>query len=121
MGKRIAVRYMVLPGIKKGVSGFYANPKDTNCVKPNKPYEDGVCHTIGDELDMLALLVGFKTREEFAKEHGGKSWLNAYGTKLSEHVKDALETKGVGWMVNDELVHFYSPPGEFVLWPNSDR
>ncbi|MDN3450068.1 hypothetical protein QMA09_07685 [Planococcus sp. APC 3906] len=50
MGKRIAVRYMVLPGIKKGVSGFYANPKDTNCVEPNKPYEDSVCHTIGDEV-----------------------------------------------------------------------
>lgn len=119
MGKRIAVRYMVLPGIKKGVSGFYEYAGDSNCVKPNKPYESGVCHTIGDELDMLALLVGFQTREDFVKEHRGGSWLNAYGEKLSEHVKAALETKGLGWMINDELVHFYSPPGEFVLWPKN--
>lgn len=67
MGKRIAVRYMVLQGIEKGVSGFYEYADDSECVKPNKLYgENGVCHTKGDELDMLALLVSFKTREEFA-------------------------------------------------------
>lgn len=118
MGKRIAVRYMVLQGIENGIGGFYEYANDRKCVKPNKPYgKDGVCHIIGDELDLLALQVGFKTRADFAKEHKGQSWLNAYGEKLSVYVKSALETKGIGWMVNDELVHFYSPPGEFVLWP----
>lgn len=118
MTKRIAVRYMVLPGIERGISGFYEYPTDQNCVEPNKPYENGVCHTIGDELDMLAILVGFKPRSKFAKEHGNNN-LNAYGEKLSAYVKEALETNGLGWMINGELVHFYSPPGEFVLWPKS--
>lgn len=117
MVKEIAVRYMVLPGIKKGVSGFYEHEGDSNCVKPNKRYEDGVCHTIGDELDALALMVGFKSRAEFAKEHNNKSWLNAYGRELSKYVKESLETTGIGWEVDGESVHFYSPPGEFVLWP----
>lgn len=119
MGKRVAVRYMVLPGIMDGISGFYETADDKRCVTPNKPYKSGVCHTIGDELNMLALLVGFQTRADFAKGHPSKSWANDYGTKLSEHVKEILETKGLGWKVDDELVHFYSPPGEFVLWPQN--
>ncbi|MDN7241688.1 hypothetical protein QWY14_07775 [Planococcus sp. N028] len=116
MGKRIAVRYMVFQGTKNGISGFKEYRNDSNCVEPNKPYKNGVCHTIGDELDMLAMVAGFKTRDQFAKEHGGKSWLDDYSENLSRHMKEVLETTGVGWMVNEELVHFYSPPGEFVMW-----
>lgn len=121
MSKRIAVRYMVMQGIENGISGFYRHQDDPRCAEPNKPYENGVCHTVGDELDMLALMAGFKTRDEFAREHGGKYWLNDYGKALSRHVKEVLETKGLGWMVDGELVHFYSPPGEFVLWPKSQN
>ncbi|RNF39606.1 hypothetical protein [Planococcus salinus] len=47
MGKRIAVRYMVLQGIENGIGGFYEYADDSRCVKPNKPYgKDGVCHTL---------------------------------------------------------------------------
>lgn len=67
---------------------------------------------------MLAILVGFKPRSKFTKEHGNTN-LNAYGEKLSAYVKETLETNGLGWMINGEIVHFYSPPGEFVQWPKS--
>lgn len=125
MVKEIAVRYMVLQGIEDGISGFYEKTKDKNCVKPNKPYKCGACHTKGDEMDKLALVVGFKTREEFAKEfakeYKNDNWPNAYGRELSKYVKDTLETKGIDWEVNGESVRFYSPPNEFVLWPKPNE
>lgn len=124
MGKRVAVRYMVMQGIKAGISGFYEDAYNSkHCAEPNKPYDDtgknNFCHTIGDELDELAQLVGFKKRDDFAKDRGNSAWLNDYGEQLSEHVKEVLETTGLDWIVNGEQVHFYSPPGEFVLWPKS--
>lgn len=35
MAKHIAVRYMALPAIEKGISGFYEYPADKNCVDPS--------------------------------------------------------------------------------------
>ncbi|WP_456272422.1 hypothetical protein [Bacillus sp. AK031] len=114
------VRYMSLPDIEDGVSGFYGNYKDKRCIEPSKPYPNGKCHTTGDELDELARKVGFWTREEYAekrKKPRYSSWKNSYGHDLSSAVKEALESNGIVWNIDGQEVLFQCPKGEFIRWP----
>ncbi|AZB44657.1 hypothetical protein CEF21_21500 [Bacillus sp. FJAT-42376] len=118
--KEITVRYMVFPDIEDGVSGFYANGQDSGCVEPTKPYSSGVCHTLGHELDEIALKAGFQTREEFAADresNGHKNWKNAYGKELSSAVGKMLEIKGIEWEIDGEKLLFQCAKGEFTVWP----
>lgn len=120
--KEVAVRYISLPSIERGIAGFYAHYKDKGCVQPNKAYANGRCHTIGDEMDVLAKKVGFITRLEYkatSKRWKMSSWKNAYGSALSQAVGEALQNKGVILNINDEKVLFWCPKGEFVEWPGA--
>ena len=57
-----------MPDIEDGVASFYENYTDKRCIEPSKPYITGRCHTTGNEMDELAIRVGFKTCAEFAAE-----------------------------------------------------
>ncbi len=75
--KTVIVRYLSFSSVSNGVSGFYGYDHDQRCTQPGKRYKHGWCHTEGEELDELALRVGFMTREQFAQERrrqGKTSW-----------------------------------------------
>lgn len=117
--KMVTVRYLSFPSVTHGISAFYEYVHDQRCAQPSKRYERGWCHTEGEELDELALKVGFMTREKFAKERrrqGKTSWKNAYATELSVVVGKVLEQRGIFWNVNGVEVLFCCPEGEFVTW-----
>ncbi|WP_338778784.1 hypothetical protein [Metabacillus sp. FJAT-52054] len=89
-------------------------------MEPTKPYSSGVCHTIGHELDEIALKAGFQTREEFAADresNGDKYWKKSYGKELSAAVGKRLESKGIEWEIDGEKLLFRCLKGEFVPWP----
>jgi hypothetical protein len=118
--KEVKVRYLCLPDIEDGVSGFYEYHTDKKCTEPSKSYSSGRCHTTEEELDELAVKVGFLTRDAYVaerKKNKFKSWKNAYGTELSVAVGNALETNGVVWKVNESNILFQCPKGEFIPWP----
>lgn len=118
--KMVTVRYLSFPSVTDGISAFYEYVHDQRCAQPSKRYEHGWCHTEGEELDELALKVGFMTREKFAWErrrHGKTSWKNAYATELSVVVGKVLEQEGIFLNVNGVDVVFHCPRGEFVTWP----
>jgi hypothetical protein len=118
--KEVFVRYLSLPDIENGVASFYENYTDKKCIEPSKPYISGRCHTTGNEIDELAMKVGFMTRAEFAaeqKKNKKSSWKNSYGTALSLEVGKALESEGITLIINGELIKFRCPKVEFVGWP----
>ncbi|MEH7125860.1 MULTISPECIES: hypothetical protein [unclassified Bacillus (in: firmicutes)] len=113
----VLVKYISFPDIEDGVSSFYHYSTDKGCSEPNKPYTSGYCHTIAEELDELAVKVGFTTRSEFAAELQTKYWKNAYGKELSQYVGKALESTGITLNINGTDIIFKCPENEFVLWP----
>jgi len=117
--KEVLVRYIGFPNIEGGVSGFYECYGDKRCAQPSKPYSSGQCHINGEELDELALKVGFKTRRDFAQERKNKSWKNEYAIELSPIVGKKLESEGVILEINGEDVLFRCPQNEFITWPGS--
>ena len=117
--RKVLVRYMSFPDIEGGVSSFYEHENDKRCAEPSKPYTSGICHTVGEELDELALKVGFKTRKDFSQEYNNKSWKNKYGEELSVYVGNELESAGIVVRINGEDVLFQCPENEFVTWPRS--
>ncbi|WP_163151627.1 hypothetical protein [Anoxybacillus sp. MB8] len=115
----VIVRYLAFPSVTNGISVFYEHDGDSRCAQPSKRYKHGWCHTEGEELDELALKVGFMTREQFAQERkrqGKTSWKNAYAEQLSIFVGQALEQEGIIWDVNGVRVLFICPRGEFIPW-----
>jgi hypothetical protein len=96
--REVIVRYLSLPDIEDGVSSFYEQYSDKRCIEPSKSYISGRCHTTDDELDELALTVGFMTRKDYAterKRNKHTSWKNTYGSELSMAVGKALEKEGI--------------------------
>lgn len=118
--REVVLRYLILPDIEDGVSGFYEHYDDKRCVEPSKPYINGRCHTIGPEMDDLAEKVGFMKREDYAqirKMQKYTSWKNAYGSELSLVVGKILKADRIVLNVKGENVLFCCPRGEFVGWP----
>ncbi|WP_277586510.1 hypothetical protein [Psychrobacillus antarcticus] len=117
--KEVQVRYIGFPDIEDGVSGFYEYYGDKRCAEPSKSYISGLCHTNNEELDELALQVGFKTRKEFLQERKTRSWKNAYAIELAPIVGKALENEGIILNINGVNVVFRCPKNEFVTWPGN--
>ncbi|TSI05112.1 hypothetical protein [Lysinibacillus sp. BW-2-10] len=118
--KEVFVEYMALPAIKDGVASFYSSFEDNKCVEPAKDYVSGRCHTVGEELDELAISVGFMTLQQFQEIHGVNS-LNTYGYQLSIAVGRALLGKGIVLNIDGEDVLFRCNQNKFYLWPKSKR
>ncbi|RFU61113.1 hypothetical protein [Peribacillus glennii] len=119
--EEVLVRYMSFPDIEDGVTSFYHFATDKRCAEPSKRYTSSTCHTLGDELDELALKVGFKKREAFAKERKKRSWKNSYAKELSAIVGSVLETQGIVWHVDGKDILFRCPKDEFISWPKNKK
>lgn len=117
--KEVIVRYIGFPDIEDGVSGFYEYYGVKRCAEPSKSYISGLCHTINEELDELAVQVGFKTRKEFSQEHKNRSWKNAYAIELAPVVGKALEKEGIVLNIDGDKILFRCPKNEFVTWPGN--
>lgn len=118
--QKVIVRYLSLPDIENGVSGFYEYYHYNRCTEPSEPYKNGRCHTTGADIDGLAKKAGFVTRKEYAAERKRQkytSWKNAYGSKLSLAVGETLEKDGIVWNINGNDILFRCPKGEYVGWP----
>jgi len=110
--RQVDVRCVRFPSIAEGIVSFYHETDDVSCAEPNRPSDHGCCHLAGEELDELAVKLGFLTRDAYAKWFG-HGWESYYGQELSPKIGQALETFGIVLDIKGEAVQFICSPGEF--------
>ncbi|WP_114571700.1 hypothetical protein [Exiguobacterium flavidum] len=113
--KQIDVCSVKFPSIEGGIASFYRKADDASCAEPSRPSDHGCCHLVGEELDELAVKLGFLTRDAYAKWFG-PGWEGYYGQELSRKIGQTLETFGIVLEIKGEAVQFVCSPGEFVRY-----